>query len=74
VYDGVNSTVTATIPFVEVGTYTLAATCNLDVDVADTNDYNPSAAQGAPGYQTMKWTTSGSVSISANNTTAVTIP
>ena len=74
VYDGVNPTVTATIPFVEVGTYTLAATCDLDVDAADTNDYNPGAAQGAPGYRTMKWTTSGSVSASANNTTAVTIP
>ncbi len=73
-YDGVNTTVTINIPFVEVGTYTLAATCNFDVDVADTNDYNPSALQGAPGFQTMHWSTVGNVVVSANNTTAVSLP
>jgi hypothetical protein len=73
-YDGVNTSVPITIPFVEVGNYTLAATCNFDVDAADANDYNPTAAQGAAGYQTMRWTTAGSVSVSANNTTAVSLP
>jgi hypothetical protein len=74
VYDGVNPTVTINLPFVEVGTYTIAATCNFDVDVADTNDYNPSAVQGAPGYQTMHWTTLGNVAVTANSTTTISLP
>ena len=73
-YDGVNSSVTINLPFVEVGTYTLAATCNFDVDVADTNDYNASAVQGAPGYQTMHWTTVGNVAVTANTTSTVSLP
>ena len=73
-YDGVNTAVPVAIPFVEVGSYTLAATCNLDVDASDADNYNVAAAQGAPGYQTMHWTTVGNVSVSANNTTAVSIP
>jgi hypothetical protein len=73
-YDGVATTATVRIPFVEVGTYTLAATCNFDVDAADTNDYNPAAVQGAPGYQTLRWTTIGSVSVSAGGNHTVAIP
>ena len=73
-YDGVTPTVSITIPFVEVGTYTLAATCNLNVDVADANDYNPAAMSGAPGFQTMHWTTAGNVSVTANGTTAISLP
>ena len=73
-YDGVNTVVPVAIPFVEVGSYTLAATCDFNIDDADTNDYKPAAAVGAPGYQTMRWTTAGSVSVSAGNTTAVAIP
>jgi len=73
-YDGVNSMVPVTIAFVEVGTYTLAATCNFDVDVADTDDYNPTATQGTPGFETMHWTTVGNVAVTANGTTNVTIP
>jgi hypothetical protein len=73
-YDGVNSMVPVTIAFVEVGTYTLAATCNFDVDVADTDDYNPTATQGTPGFETMRWTTVGNVAVTANGTTNVTIP
>lgn len=74
VYDGVNASVTVNLPFVEVGTYTLAATCNFDVDVADTNNYNPTAVQGAPGFQTMHWTTAGNVTVSANSTTTISLP
>jgi len=74
VYDGVNANVSMTIPFVEVGSYTVAATCNFDVDAADTDDYAPNATSGEPGYQTMKWTTVGNVSVTANNTTSVTVP
>lgn len=73
-YDGVNAAVTINLPFVEVGTYTLAATCNFDVDAADANDYNVSAAQGAPGFQTMKWTTAGDVAVTANGTTTIALP
>jgi len=73
-YDGVNSSVTLNLPFVEVGSYTLAATCNLDVDAADANDYNPAAVQGAPGFQTMHWITAGNVAVSANSTTTISLP
>ena len=73
-YDGVNPSVSIDLPFVEVGSYTLAATCNFDVDAADANDYNPSAAQGAPGFQTMKWTTAANVAIGANGATTVSLP
>ena len=73
-YDGVNTSVTIDLPFVEVGTYTLAATCNFDVDVADANDYNPSATQGTPGFQTMKWSTAGNVAVTANGTTTTHLP
>ena len=71
---GVNTTAQVSIPFVETGAYTLAATCNLDVDAAGTNDYNPTAVAGAPGYQTMHWTTVGNVSVTAGNATVVAIP
>lgn len=74
VYDGVNPSVTINLPFVEVGTYTIAATCNFDVDVADTNDYNAAAVQGAPGFQTLHWTTVGNVAVSANTTTTISMP
>jgi hypothetical protein len=73
-YDGVNSVVTISIPFLETGTYTLAATCNFDVDKADTNDYNASAVQGAPGFQTMHWSTVGNVVVTANQTATVSLP
>jgi Domain of unknown function (DUF4382) len=74
-YDGVNTKVTMTIPFVEAGGYTLAATCNFDVDAAaDTNDFIPTATAGQPGFQTMKWTTVGNVSVTANSTTSVALP
>jgi len=74
VYDGVNTSVPVTIPFIEVGSYTVAATCNFDVDSPDSNDYVPSATAGQPGYQTMKWTTVGNVSVTANNTTTIALP
>jgi hypothetical protein len=73
-YDGVNAQVPITIGFVEVGTYTLAATCDFAVDAADTDDYDPAATQGMPGYHTMHWTTVGNVSLTANGTATVSIP
>jgi Domain of unknown function (DUF4382) len=74
VYDGINSAVTVNVPFVEAGTYTVAATCNHNVDVADTNDYNPTATTGQSGFQTMKWTSVNNVAVTVNATTAVSIP
>lgn len=55
--------VSYTIPFVDAGDegsaeYTVAFTCNFDVDVrSDVSEYDPAAADGAPGIDTMQWTT-----------------
>jgi hypothetical protein len=73
-YDGVNPSVTVNIPFVEAGTYTVAATCDVDVDVADTNDYNASAVEGAPGFETMHWSIMGNVAVAANGTATISLP
>lgn len=73
-YDGVNTSITTTIPFIEVGTYTVAATCDFDVDAADADDYNAAAVQGAPGYQTMHWTTKTAVSVTQGSTTSLSLP
>jgi hypothetical protein len=73
-YDGVNATPVVNIPFVEVGSYTVAATCDFNVDVADANDYDAAAVAGAPGYQTMRWTKVGAVTVTAGNTAAVALP
>lgn len=73
-YDGTNTNTSVDIPFVEVGSYTLAATCNFDIDTPDTNDFIPNATAGQPGYQTMKWTAVGNISVTTNNTTTVALP
>lgn len=74
VYDGANTVVQVTIPFIEVGMYTVAATCNFDVDMPDSNDYVPNALTGQSGYQTMKWTSVPNVAVAANSTAMVAIP
>ncbi len=38
--------VSVNVPFVEVGSYTVAATCDFNVDAADTNDLPPGGARG----------------------------
>jgi len=73
-YDGINANVSVTIPFIETGSYTVAATCNFDIDLPDSNDYIPAATAGQPGYQTLKWTTAANVSVTANNTTTIALP
>jgi len=74
-FDGSNTNASLTIRYVEVGSYTLAATCNFNIDAApDTNDYVPNAAAGQPGYQTMKWKAVANVSVAANATTTVALP
>lgn len=73
--DGVTTAVSYSIPFVEAGmSYTLAATCDFDKDGMDSDDYDPNATQGQPGYQTMHWTAVNNVSVSAGATTPVDIP
>lgn len=74
-YDGVTTTASLTIPFMATGSYTVAATCNFNIDTApDVNDYIANAAAGQTGYQTMKWSTVGNVTVSAGNTTSVNLP
>jgi hypothetical protein len=74
-FDGSTTHVSVNVPFVETGSYTLAATCNSDVDAApDSNDYVPNAASGQPGYQTMQWATADNVAVTANTTTSVALP
>jgi hypothetical protein len=73
-YDGVNATPTVNIPFVEAGSYRLAATCNYDKDSASKDDYKPDAPQGDPLYQTMKWTAFFPATVTANATTSVALP
>ena len=81
--DGTTTSVPFSIPFVEAGqTYTVAATCNFDVDQttpdANTgvipNDYDPTATSGQLGYQTMSWSVVDNVVISAGSTTTIAVP
>ncbi len=73
--DGVTTMVSLTVPFMATGSYTVAATCNFNVDTApDVNDYIPNAAAGQAGFQTMKWSTADNVMVSAGNTTTVNLP
>ncbi|MBP6513792.1 MAG: DUF4382 domain-containing protein [Steroidobacteraceae bacterium] len=78
--DGVTTTVSYTVPFVEAAAYTLAATCNYDVDAsAALSEYDPTAlaatppAANPPGFQTMKWSKKD-VTVLANQTATVTLP
>lgn len=61
-------------PFVETGAYTIAFTCNFDVDASpEESEYNPNAAEGEPGYQAMNWT-AFDVSLGAGETVIVDFP
>lgn len=74
-YDGVNPTADYTVAFLATGPYTVAATCNFDVDAsAEDSEYNPNALDTEAGYQTMKWTTVGNAMIMANQITTVDFP
>jgi hypothetical protein len=74
VYDGVSPTTTVNISFVEAATYKLAATCNYDKDIASTDDFKPDAPTTDPLSSSMKWTPLVSATVTANATTAVTLP
>lgn len=74
-YDGVNPTAGYTVAFLATGSYTVAATCNFDIDASpEDSEYNPNALDTEAGYQTMKWTTAENVVIAANQTTTVDFP
>lgn len=74
-FDGQNAVVPYNLAFVETGTYTVAATCDLDVDISpEASEYDPSATDGQPGFQTMHWTTVDSVEVMANQATTVNLP
>jgi hypothetical protein len=73
--DGTTTMASLTIPFIATGSYTVAATCNFNIDGApDINDYIPNAAAGQAGYQAMKWSTVDNVTVSAGSTTTVSLP
>ena len=60
------------IPFVENGTYTVAFTCDFGVDaLPDESEYDPNAAEGDDGYQTMGWTVVPEVLVEAPGATRV---
>ena len=74
-FDGLNAVVPYQIAFVEAGDYTVAATCQFDVDASpESSEYDPGAASGEPGFETMTWTTDANVTVTADATTTVNLP
>lgn len=69
------TTVTYRFEFVEAGSYTVAATCDFDVDASpEVSEYDPGAADGEPGFETMHWTAQGDVTVAADVTATVNLP
>lgn len=75
-----STTATYSIPLLEVGAYTIAATCQFDVDAdPSVSEYDPTAtapAPGAPpppGYQTMKFVTRNAT-VTNGGTTTINLP
>jgi hypothetical protein len=74
-FDGLQTVVAYQFAMVEAATYTVAATCNFGVDASpEVSEYNPAAASGEPGFQTMHWTTAGGVVVAPDGTTTVNLP
>lgn len=74
-FDGLQTVVPYRFAMVEAATYTVAATCNFGVDASpEVSEYNPGAATGEPGYQTMHWTAAGGVVVAPDGTTTVNLP
>ena len=73
--NGIETSVSSyVIPFIEAGEYTIAFTCNFDVDSSpDASNYNPGAEEGEDGYQTMAWTVHD-VTIAPDETVIVDFP
>ena len=67
------STASYSIPLLEVGAYTLAGTCQFDVDAdPSVSEYDPTAT-APPGYQTMKFVTRNAT-VTNGATTTVNLP
>jgi hypothetical protein len=68
-----------TIPFVDTGdegssSYTVAFTCNFDVDALPyESEYDPAAGSDEPGFETMNWTTTD-VTVVPGATETVSFP
>ena len=74
-FDGLEAVVPYEIAFVEAGDYTVAATCHFDVDASpEVSEYNPGAASGEPGFETMAWATNGQVVVEPNAIAEVNLP
>jgi hypothetical protein len=74
-FDGLEAVVPYEIAFVEAGNYTVAATCHFDVDASpEASEYNPGAASGEPGFDTMAWTANGQVVVEPNAIAEVNLP
>jgi hypothetical protein len=74
-YDGLEALVPYQFAMVEAGTYTVAATCDFGVDASpEDSEYNPGAATGEPGFETMHWTASGNVVVAPDGTATVNLP
>ena len=78
--DGIATTVSYTLHFVETGAYTVAATCQYDVDASPSvSEYDPTATPPAagqpppPGFQTMKWSRKDA-DVASGRTTTVNLP
>lgn len=72
---GTETTVSYRFDFVEAGSYTVAATCDFDVDASpEASEYDPGAADGEPGFQTMHWTAQDGVAVVSNATVTVNLP
>ena len=73
--DEVTGIAAYTIPFVEAGEYTVAFTCNFDVDaLPDESEYDPNAGEEDDGFETMAWTDFVGVEVVAGETTEVDLP
>lgn len=74
-YDGLEAVVPYRFAMVEAGAYTVAATCNFGVDASpEASEYNPGAATGEPGFETMHWTAAGNVVVAPDGTATVNLP
>lgn len=74
-FDGLETVVPYQFAMVEAGTYTVAATCDFAVDAStEESEYDPGAASGEPGFETMRWTVVNSVVVAPDATVVVNLP
>ncbi len=74
-FDGLEAVVPYQFALVAAGSYTFAATCDFGVDASPAaSEYDPGAATGEPGFETMRWTVSSEVIVTPDGTTTVNLP